>query len=285
MIEGGFKPGLPLATGMSTKAGLLVQGTLLPAYGNWVGTSQSLDMVIVPALGDVVGSNIPSASASTTPVNTLAQPANLVLQWQAGQPMATAIQNALQTAFPSYTVNVNISSTLVSANPVFHVCPNLASFNNFVNATAINIAGNNNQNYRGIFISTNGTTINVSDGTGSNSAPIVNIAFQDLIGQPTWINLAEMQIRCPMRGDIQLGNTIRMPQLSFSPGQFIPQTTTPESGSFVASITGTKAQSAFQGTFYVTQVRHVGRYRSPDAAAWCSIINAITIGQSLVDFA
>jgi hypothetical protein len=46
-----------------------------------------------------------------------------------------------------------------------------------------------------------------------------------------------------------------------------------------------RQRSAFQGKFLVTQLRHVGRYRSPDAAAWITIINAVTIGQSVVDFA
>jgi hypothetical protein len=36
-----------------------------------------------------------------------------------------------------------------------------------------------------------------------------------------------------------------------------------------------KYQSAFQNNFLVTEVRHVGNFRSSDAADWCSVFNCL----------
>jgi hypothetical protein len=37
--------------------------------------------------------------------------------------------------------------------------------------------------------------------------------------------------------------------------------------------------SVFQGNFQVTQVRHVGNYRQPDASAWATTIDAAPVMQ------
>ena len=47
-VFGGMQKGLPLAN--PNQQGLLVQGSIFPALGNWVGTDQTLDLYIVADL-------------------------------------------------------------------------------------------------------------------------------------------------------------------------------------------------------------------------------------------
>src|SRR5262245_7571869 len=49
VIKGGLKPGLPLATLQSSKAGLLLDGQVLRAWGNWIGTDMSIGMSFLPS--------------------------------------------------------------------------------------------------------------------------------------------------------------------------------------------------------------------------------------------
>lgn len=48
-VWGGMMPGLPIATAQSVHRGLLVQGKINRAWGNWVGTEMSIGMQITPA--------------------------------------------------------------------------------------------------------------------------------------------------------------------------------------------------------------------------------------------
>src|ERR1700677_225610 len=98
-VFGGMSAGLPLAN--PNEQGLLVQGVVLPALGNWTGTNMYVDFYITP--GTLGNSTVPGA-------------ANIVHNQPAQQPLSTAIKNALQTAFPGFTANVNISSNLVRPN-------------------------------------------------------------------------------------------------------------------------------------------------------------------------
>src|ERR1700739_2983613 len=80
-VFGGMQQGLPLAN--PAQQGLLVQGSIFPALGNWVGTDMTLDFYIVAPLGE----------------GNPAKPANIVHNWQQGQPLSQAIQSALGSAF------------------------------------------------------------------------------------------------------------------------------------------------------------------------------------------
>jgi hypothetical protein len=48
-IYGGMRPGLPLATQQARKAGLLMEGQIKKAWGNWVGTEMSIGLQFAPA--------------------------------------------------------------------------------------------------------------------------------------------------------------------------------------------------------------------------------------------
>jgi hypothetical protein len=249
-VYGGMSAGLPLAN--PNEQGLLVQGTVLPALGNWTGVNMYVDFYMVP--GTLGNPTVPGA-------------ANIVHNQPANQPLSTAVKNALQTAFPGFTANVKISPNLVRPNDEHGFYQSIGQYATFLlNAShdIIKTAG-----YPGVQVSVQGTTINVSDGTqGQTGAKTINA--WDLIGQPIWTGTNTAQWRTVMRGDFQVGNTA----------------TLPKSLATLTALNGGQASgqgiNIIQGSFQITNIRHVGSFRNPDGSAWCTIFDGVqpTAGSS-----
>lgn len=240
-VKGGMKAGLPLAN--PNQAGTLVVGQLFQAWGNWEGTEMSLDMVLLP-------------SSYTTD-----NKGNLLLNWTKGQTLGDALTNTFKTAYPNMPVSMNISTDLVLPNVEPGHYSTLEDLAYAVGELTQGVFNNR------VYITIQAGTIVVYDNTYKPSA--IQIAFTDMIGQPTWIDKATMQVKMVMRGDIKVGATIKMPsRMSNAPGLI---TTT--SNAYPSSY---KYQSAFQNTFQVIGVRHIGNYRANDASAWCTVLNCLT---------
>ena len=244
-VYAGMQKGLPLAN--PAQAGIIAQGQVYQAFGNWVGTDMTLDLLLQPQVG------------------TLPKPANLSISWTKGMPLAQAIQRSLATAYPGYKLNINISPKLVLAYDEHGFYSGLSELSQWIMQKSQDVVGGTN--YPGVSISINQKTINVYDGT-SQKAPKV-ILFQDLVGQPTWIDAPQVQFKTVMRADIPLGGYVTLPKTL--------ATTTP------GSAIGTPPRNAatFQGSFLVTLVRHVGNFRQPTGDAWVSIFNAAPSQQNL----
>jgi hypothetical protein len=238
-IYGGMQKGLPLAN--PTQAGLLVSGIIQQAFGNWQGVEQSIDFQVLPGLG----------SEQT--------PANIVLDWKAGQPMGDALNNALGIAYPNHTIDVQISDALKLAADEKGFHASLSNLSQYAKATSQNILGGD---YPGVSIAVQDTTIKVYDNT-SPPGPVA-IAFNDLIGQPTWINFAAISVRCVLRSDLHVGSIITMPQTSVITG--------------ANSYSQYRDKSAFQGNFQITQARHLGHFRQADASSWVTAFQAVEAG-------
>jgi hypothetical protein len=116
--------------------------------------------------------------------------------------------------------------------------------------------------YQGVRVLLKEKTFTVYDGMTQKTP--VKIAFEDLIGQPTWIDTLSVQFKCAMRADLAVGDYITLPetQVTTTPGGAIP------AGSPL------RAKSVFQGTFWINQVRHLGNFRQPDAASWVTVFDA-----------
>jgi hypothetical protein len=250
LIWAGFQKGLPLAK--PQQAGLIAGGRVVRSFANWIGTAMTLDMIIESDTG------------------TKYNPSNIVIEWQKGQSLAQALKQTLNRAYPGVYLDINISSKLVLGSTVTHCCATLNQLAQFVTAISYDILGND---YNGITISKVLNTIIVWDDTNSNITgnPTVNLDFTDLMGQPTWIDAQIIQITCPMRADIALNSYITLPST--------PIITIP--GSINATITGGIMQSSvFQGqNLRVIMVRHTGNFRSSDAHAWITVINATLTSQ------
>lgn len=249
-VYGGFQKGLPLAN--PAQAGLLVQGYVYQALGNYVGTDQTIDLIIQAGQSPLLPSTPPGTG-------TIASPANLILNWAAGVPFAQAMTTTLATAFPSYQLDVKIDQNIVLANDEWAVFQTLTQFAEYVKHTSASIIGGA---YAGVDISVAGNVISAFDSTATPT--IKQIAFQDMIGQPTWYDPATVQVKFAMRGDLALGDQIKFPQsqVTSSGGSNAPQV---------------NAKATFQGTFMVNYMRHVGNFRQADAASWVTIINASTV--------
>lgn len=247
-VKGGMGKGLPLAN--PRQSGLLIQGSVKQAFGNWVGTNMSLDLIITAPI------------TSSDAVNVI--PRNLVLNWRKGQPASEAIQQTLQTAFPQNKVDIQIDSSLILKHDEYGVYSTLAQFSAIIKSLTRDIKGGT---YPGVDILLLGSTFKVRDGSVTSSSDNTKeISFTDLIGQVTWIAPLTVQATCVMRADIQVMDYIKLP-----PGQI---TVTQAA---LTSLSGIRQSSIFQGTFQVQKVRHVGNYKQPDAHAWITVLDMAMI--------
>ena len=243
-IYGGMSKGLPLAN--PTQQGLLVQGTVLQAFGNWVGNVMTLTLIVL---------NAPPADV----------PQNIVFNWAKGTTLANAITNTLAVAFPGFKVNIQIDPNLVLNQAVeVGYYQTISQFAKYLkNMSASLIVGGT---YNGVRISLTETTFNVYDGTTATTPLQIN--FTDLIGQPTWIDPGTMQFNTILRADISVGTYVHMPS--------IPVITTPQSQSQARtkSAFGSDGRQVFQVNF----IRHVGNSRGSGGESWITTFNANPAG-------
>lgn len=240
-LAAGMSKGLPLAK--PDQRGTILKGTVFQAYGNWIETDMTLDLVVYTDGGA-----------------TQDNPANIVVNWKKGDKLADALTQTLQTAYPGYQVNMNISDKLVLTQDETAHYQTIEQLGPYVSEVSQSIM--NDPNYNGVDISldTSKQTFNVFDFTADPST-IKQLAFEDMIGQPTWMGPSQIQVSCVLRADINVGDTIKFPPA-------LATRTAAEQAQQPAD------QSAFTGNFNVNQVRHLGNFRAPDAASWITTINA-----------
>lgn len=231
----GMSKGLPLA--VPAQQGVPIKGTIYQGFGNWSGINQSLDLIFTAATGS--GQN----------------PSNCVVNWKSGTKLADAIANTLKVAFPNLKQSIQISSNLVLNHDETGVYQSLDQFASYCYGVSKSIITGND--YQGVKISIANGTITVYDGTTKVNTT-KEILFTDLIGQPTWISAGTIQVHTIMRGDIVLGDIVKLPQAQ--------QTFTAASNSqFQNSLT-------FSGEFIISRVRCVGKYRNPNAENWITVL-------------
>jgi hypothetical protein len=243
-VSAGMQKGLPLAN--PAQSGIIGQGQIYQAFGNWIGLDQTLDIYML------------------APTGTGANPMKFSFNWRAGSSLASALQTTLATALPKLTPNININPNLVLGHDVPGYYNSLDEFAQWLKPFTASIIGGS---YKGVDISVSQSQISAHDGT-KQTTPIA-ISFLDLIGQPTWIESPNIQLKTVMRADIGPSAFITIPNTV--------ATATP------GSVIGTQARNkaSFQGAFQVSLVRHVGNFRQPDAASWVSIITAYPTQQNL----
>lgn len=240
-ISAGMSKGLPLAK--PGQQGLIMSGSIFQAWGNWVGTDQTLDLRFAPlgAPGGIVKPGV----------------AVFPFTWQKGTQLSTAIAQTLSTAFPNQKQIISISSRLVLNHDEFGIYKSLQEFTNFINEVTRPIIGGN---YPGVQITSNGQTVLVFDTTKPSTTPVKKIAFEDMIGQPTWIAPQQITTKLVLRGDLNIQDTITLP----------PSLATITQQSFL----NFQDKSAFSGDFLITEIEHYGNFRQPDAESWNTTIVA-----------
>lgn len=241
IVKGGMKKGLPLAN--PAQSGVLTAGQVFQSWGNWQGTEMVLNLMLMP-------SNF-----------TMDAPGNFMFTWLAGQSLSDALKSMFSIVFPNYPVSINVGSNIVLNHDYVDRKSTLEGIAMALGDTTEKIFKQR------VTITMQGGRIVVYDATYKPSP--IQIAFTDLIGQPTWLEQKTMQLQTVMRADLQVGSLITMPKdFKNAPG-FIATM-----GSSLPS--SNKYESAFQNNFTVTEIRHIGNYRSPDGTTWATVINCLT---------
>jgi hypothetical protein len=262
VLSAGMGKGLPLATAAynAGQSGIILQGQIWQAWGNWVGTEQTLDFVVFP--GDLT----PAGGVS--------------FNWQAGQSLASAIATSLTQAFPKYKQSINIAALQVPRGATqADTQPSLMTFAAMLVRITQPIGAKQYKDYPGVTATTDGKTIYVFDRTVP-PAKTVKLAFQDLIGQPTWLDSATISFQTVMRSDIDINDYITFPSGIVSPyAQLTPGSVGPN--------VPAQSKSVFQGTFAIIGMQHFGNFRQPDAASWnttfrAAVVNPSPIGATLL---
>ena len=248
-VNAGMKAGLPLSN--PAQSGLLFKGWIYQAFGNWVGTEMTLDLYFLPG---------------TAPAGGKPKAKNLVWNQPAGQPMATALKNTLSTAYPGFPINVNISPNLIRPNNEVGAYGSLGALSTYVNRTSRDII--NDPKYSGVSIVLDNGSFNILDwnasSTTTQSGSTKQINFNDLIGQPTWIDSPQIQFKCAMRTDVNLLDNIKLPKTLVTNTQ-------------AAASNLTNQTANFQGGFKVMLEHPMGNFRQPTAEAWVSVFNAVPV--------
>ena len=242
-IMAGMQKGLPLATQQANyspiRNGIILQGTILQALGNWQGNEQTLDLIIMTRL--------------VTAQAEIAKPKPIVVECKTGASLQDAITAALSNAGINSIVKCD-PGLVPSAPGLFAHYQNINLFAQDMDFHSKRII--NRPNYIGLKFAKTSDGYYGTDNTQTADTPIP-IEFNDLIGQPTWLNYNEVQLKCVMRSDIKVANTIKMPKSNIIQGKFFA----PKNDIF------------YTGTAFVSQVRHIGNFRQPDANSWVSVIN------------
>ncbi|MFK2875042.1 hypothetical protein ISP13_15985 [Dyella lipolytica] len=250
-VLGGMKKGLPLAN--PYQAGMLLQGQVFQAFGNWEGTDMRLDLIIYP------------------PGHTTDLPGNYVVNWAPGQSLADVLKATLSVVYPGIPISINIGSNLVFDSLECHFCASLEQLAQYIGDLTDKVFKQR------VSITMQSGKFVIYDTTHKPSP--IQINFTDLIGQPTWIETNAMQMKTVMRADLQVGALITMPQgLQNLPGLVIASAgaALASNGAGISS-TG-KNTSTFQGNFLVTELRHIGNFRSPSGQDWATVFNCVSGG-------
>ena len=157
-------------------------------------------------------------------------------------------------------INISDNLTLTAAETGSYFT--LSQFANYVRRASRSII--TDSRYNGVGISIKGKNIVVQDGS-STKTPI-NISFIDLVGQPTWLDFGTIQFKTVMRSDLHVGDVVKLPESLY-------KLSSKSNQNFK------KDKTAFSGQFMITQVRHVGSSRQPDANSWCSVFDCLEIIQ------
>ena len=241
-LTAGMARGLPLANTQKAPT-VILDGIIQQAFGNWQGTQQTLDFVVIGNYG------------------TYNNPVNLPFVWSKGQQLAEAAAISLAIGFPQADIEVNTTTDISLPYDMQSAqYQTVNQLSEYISNVSRDIVGTD---YEGLLIVATANGFKVFDST--QTQPAVQIQFTDLIGQPTWIGFNTINFKTVLRGDIIPSSTIAMPLYQGL------QTTLPQSFSQY------RDRSTFQGNFFVTSVRHLGHFRQRPADSWCTVIEGFRV--------
>jgi hypothetical protein len=271
-VFAGFTEGLPLANMQVPHQGLICDGQIYPAFGNWTGNDLSLTFIIKP--GNQSGIGGPT------------DPKNIVHNLQKNMPLSSALQSALSAAFPNSQFLINIKQSLVLNEPDQGFYQGMEQYMNYIKQLSHSIAGTpSTTGYQGVQAFPVGYGKYVITDFSDPGVPI-QLLFEDLIGQPVWIGVDTIQIKTALRADINAamsaGSNVNVilpasnsvPLLvGIQPGAALGLNTPGWTNFYEHG-----NQLLFSGSWLVNSIRHVGHYRQHTGTDWVSIIEATSSG-------
>lgn len=249
-LLGGMSKGLPLAK--PGQSGILAAGTIFQAFGNWEGINQTLELTLLPGSG-----------------GNLSPPGGFYFTWQPGVPLEVALDVLAAQAFPDYDFSVAVAPGLMPPQGgVEHMwARSLVPFSEYLNTiTQPQGQALGFDNYQGVQVSVVSNKIVVSDNTQTTHT--TQLAFEDLIGQPTWIDAQQISFKTVLRADIA-----PFDQVIFPTGVAPPYALTTSEAAFPGA--PARSKTVFGGAFVVREVHHFGSYREPSADAWVTAYTAV----------
>lgn len=245
----GFSKGLPLAN--RHQQGEIINGEIFRAYANWIGTNQSLNLVINPALRRDENDNPISMSA----------------YGKKGEKLSDVIVRSLKDVFPKKKIKCSISDKLVLPEDFpleYRLISSLASVVRDISHDMMR-----DDTYSGVSMVMQSDSILIYDNHTADWDSPKEILAHELIGQPTWIKPFVISFKCPMRGEVRNGNVVSLPQGMISgPSSILMTNTTQASARIKDTVT-------FSGKFLIRSVRHVGAFLVADGDSWVTVFEGI----------
>lgn len=284
----------------------LVQGTVLMSFGNWTGTNMSLDLVLAP-LGAVpqVPVNLPFSwpegttlkEAITTSMKTaygsdvdltinisdelksvdgnygsthfltLTEFARHILQISMQPKYVNKIKTVSGAPYTGVTAITTPAKKNSGSGPITK--QSFTFFDNSENAAAasqtVTTAGPTTT-VGGVVTAPTTTVTATREGTYKNP---LQIEFEDLIGQPTLLNVNAVSFTTILRNDLEIGTWIKLPTKAKGFTSItIPSVNVPYLQ---------RSQSILQGTLQVRTIQHFANYRQPDGQSWVTMIQAFPV--------
>lgn len=185
-------------------------------------------------------------------------PLNFVHNLQPNMPLSSAIQETLSKVFPGVPLNIKISPMLKLGYQDAGAYQNFPQYASFIKDLSHSIMGL--KNYVGVQMTVNNQGgIDVWDGT--QGASTAQVTVFELIGQPTWVNITQVQFTTVMRADIWADTIVFLPKN-------IPYNISPDSPALKHP--PQRTELSFTGAFRVWRVTHNGDFRNPDGVQWSS---------------
>ena len=246
-IFGGMAKGYPLAD--PSQRGLLVDGSILQAFGNWIGTDMTLDMFVGP------------------PTGTQTTPKNYTFTWAKNEKLSVMIARVLKTVAPNLKQQITINDSRVANEDKVGYYETFTQFAQAVQGMTYGLLGNADL---GVIMITDGQTVSVTEGTPISpisGSTVKDIRFRDLLGQVTWCRPFEITAKMVMRGDLHPFDYVRFPA-----NLNVTNTVQAMSGQGGTGPQHPSNTLGFHGQFLITQMQHWGNFRQPDAMSWNTTI-------------
>jgi hypothetical protein len=256
IVSGGMSKGLPLAN--PAQRGPLIKGQVYQAFGNWRGTVMSLDMFIAPGFV--------KSDAKISPQGRPDQPVNWTFTWKKDQKLSDMLSDTLGKTMPGITPKIQVDDSRTAPMDMSGQYQTLPQFSSWLRYHTKGKFGDRDD---GVSLASDGDIVVAFETDPSKAKPAATrqIFASDIIGQPMYYQPFFITLKTVMRGDLDIGNAIKLPK------DFVSEVA--QSPAFPYGTGVQRSQDSINfggGTYLIQQIQHFGHFRQADATAWVTQI-------------